>query len=572
MYGPRYLSLFGGVFMSAAYRFQSVREGANAFGRGVTRRARIHHIYFLLASFDLAAVGTGLYLSHHMKQLLGANIVSSVEWGRVQNDISSVREAAALANAPGNDLFATRDLQTELANWDTQFEALEHKLEAMKRHAVKGISPANQPEAARLIATIDKVFENVATTSTKLFDLYRRGQAEASTPAMTLMNRQNAELIAALDNFSTFLHSDLIARQKTEAVKADDMQSLEILLGAMAVAMVLAVTIFGHWIGKKFQRQYNELDAAHTRQHELMEALQASHTDVVALNSELDQLNRDLETRIEQRTRDLQSANDVITTLNVELTDSILQLKETQDESVRRGRMAQLGQLTATVAHEIRNPLGSIRTAAYLVEHRTKGHNLGIEKPIERINTAIHRCDTIITQLMDFMRTKGLSAEQVVLDEWVKACVESERHQIADCIHVELQLGAGSSVVEIDTERMHRMLLNLLKNASEAMVGHGEFLKVRKGEEPTIWISTTIDDGEALISVTDNGPGIDEENLEKILEPLFTTKNFGVGLGLPVVEEILDQHGGELEIESSPGEGATFTARFGTRLPNQRAA
>lgn len=538
----------------------------------ILQRTRIHHIYFLLASFDVAAVGTGLYLSHHMNGMIAANVAANVEWGKLQNDITAVRRVAADANAPGNDLFISNDLDTELASWDTQLEALETRIEAMKRRALKSVPAEHRPETTAHLEQIDETFDALATTSTKLFDLFRRGQAEASAPAQTLMNRQNDKLIGELDELSSYLHGLLLNRQKADVAAGDAMQTWEMLLGIMAVVMVLTVTLFGHWIGKKSQRQYDELGTAHERQLELMQELSVSHDNVLALNSELDAVNRTLEERIDARTHELSQANDLITDLNVELTNGITRLKEAQDEIVRRGRMAQLGQLTATVAHEIRNPLGSIRTAAYLVEHKTKGHNLGIDKQIERINAAIHRCDTIITQLMDFMRTKGVAATTVTLDEWVRTTLETERHQVADCIHLEFEPGAGAARVEIDPERMHRMLLNLILNASEAMVGNGEYLKVRADEEPTIWVATEIDDGEARIVVTDNGPGISEANLDRILEPLFTTKSFGVGLGLTVAEEILRQHGGRLEIDSDEGDGATFVAHFAIKTASQAAA
>lgn len=562
-----------GVFwMSLPIPSQPAAGEPNGLFARLGRRARIHHVYFLLAAFDLAAVGTGLYLSHRMQEILAANISSTVEWGALQNTISDVRRAAATANAPGNDIFATHDLVNELGKWDTQFEAFEHKLEDMKHQVQRRIPADRRAEAMKHIEAIDTVFEQLATTSTQVFDRYRRGQYDAAAPAMAVMNRQNAELIGQLDDLSNVLHDILVTRQKSEATAAESMRSMEFMLAGMLVVMVLAVTTFGHWIGKRSQRQYADLDAANQRQQELMRDLGASHASVLDLNAELDALNRNLEERIEARTHELSTANDVITELNVELTNSIVQLRSAQDEIVRRGRMAQLGQLTATVAHEIRNPLGSIRTAAYLVEHRARGHNLGIERQIERINSAIHRCDTIITQLMDFMRSKSMTVETVKLDQWLNACIEAERHQIADCIHIEMDLDAGDEEVEIDAERMHRLVLNLVKNASEAMVGNGEYLKVREGEEPTIWISTAIDGDDAIVSVADNGPGIAADDIGKIVEPLFTTKSFGVGLGLTVVEEILHQHGGRLEIVSEPGDGAMFTARFTRRMPAVAAA
>jgi signal transduction histidine kinase len=101
------------------------------------------------------------------------------------------------------------------------------------------------------------------------------------------------------------------------------------------------------------------------------------------------------------------------------------------------------------------------------------------------------------------------------------------------------------------------------------MVGKGTDLLTRN---PRIRVSTRPAGSNIEIEVADNGPGIAAENLQKILEPLFTTKSFGVGLGLPAVEKILEQHGGGLRIESRPGEGAAFTAWFPIEQPARQAA
>ena len=104
------------------------------------------------------------------------------------------------------------------------------------------------------------------------------------------------------------------------------------------------------------------------------------------------------------------------------------------------------------------------------------------------------------------------------------------------------------------------------------MVGKGNVKLAGDARDPRIQVSTKLTGGNIEIAVTDNGPGISEENIKRILEPLFTTKSFGVGLGLPAVEKILERHGGGLRIESRPGEGATFTAWFPLRQKQTLAA
>jgi PAS domain S-box-containing protein len=259
---------------------------------------------------------------------------------------------------------------------------------------------------------------------------------------------------------------------------------------------------------------------------------------------------------------DLQTVNDQVTRLNLELSDNIKKLKATQEEMVKAGRMAQLGQLTATVAHELRNPLAAVRTSAFVLDRKIKGKGMGVEQQLQRIDKGIVRCDNIISQLLDFARTRPVQRKLLDLDTWLAKVIEEEAAKLPAVVTIECTLGLGGLVAAIDPERMSRCLINLVSNASEALVGRGDDLSGGADFFPKIIIKSSRTGHGIEISVTDNGPGISAENLLRIKEPLFTTKSFGTGLGLPAVEKILEQHSGGLEIASKPGEGACFTAWF----------
>lgn len=259
---------------------------------------------------------------------------------------------------------------------------------------------------------------------------------------------------------------------------------------------------------------------------------------------------------------DLQTVNDQVTRLNLELSENIKKLKATQEEMVKAGRMAQLGQLTATVAHELRNPLAAVRTSAFVLDRKIKGKGMGVEQQLQRIDNGVVRCDNIISQLLDFARTRPVQRKLVDLDGWLAKVIEEEAAKLPAVVTIECTLGLGGLVAAIDPERMSRSLINLISNASEALVGKGDTLSGSADFVPRIIIKSGRAGRGIEISVTDNGPGISAENLLRIREPLFTTKSFGTGLGLPAVEKILEQHGGGLEIASKPGEGACFTAWF----------
>lgn len=266
---------------------------------------------------------------------------------------------------------------------------------------------------------------------------------------------------------------------------------------------------------------------------------------------------------LEEYVQKLQAAHEEVSTLNVELSNSILKLKEAQEEIVKKGKLAQLGQLTATVAHEIRNPLGAVKTAAYVLERVLKDKELGIETHLARINSGISRCDAIISELLDFARTRKVTVKPVCITDWVRQTVAEEGKNLPSRVKVDVRAMLPlEATASIDRERMRRVLVNLLSNASEAMVGKGRDEPPAVTVAPCITVTIRQHKSNIEIEVKDNGPGISDENMRYILEPLFTTKSFGVGLGLPAVQKILEQHGGGLIAQSRLGEGAAFTAWF----------
>ena len=255
----------------------------------------------------------------------------------------------------------------------------------------------------------------------------------------------------------------------------------------------------------------------------------------------------------------LREMNEDIGSLNKELNANMKILRDTQNEVIRKGKMAQLGQLTATVAHDIRNPLGSVRTSAFLLRRKFADDNPTMEKPLARIEKGVERCDGIITQLLDFARSKDIHRKERDLDDWLVGVVREQSEQLPQEVSFECTLGLNNKHYAFDADNLARAIINFLTNASEAMVGKGSDKPANPTPNPTISVSTALTERGVEISVADNGPGITDANLEKIFDPLFTTKSFGVGLGLPAVEKIFEQHGGGMEVRTEEGKGAKFT-------------
>ena len=228
------------------------------------------------------------------------------------------------------------------------------------------------------------------------------------------------------------------------------------------------------------------------------------------------------------------------------------ELRAAQDELVRKERLSALGQLTATMAHELRNPLSAIRNTLFAVKETATNKGVDLERPISRVERSVARCDRIINDLLDYTRVKELHLAELAPDPWIEevlseqrvpAGIELERHLAADC------------TIAIDPERVRRVLINLIDNAAQAMPEDARERKIRV-------TTALVDDARFEIVVADTGGGIPADVLPKVFEPLFSTKSFGTGLGLPMVKQIVEQHGGTITIASEVGRGTRVTVRL----------
>ncbi|HEY1505686.1 MAG TPA: ATP-binding protein [Stellaceae bacterium] len=228
------------------------------------------------------------------------------------------------------------------------------------------------------------------------------------------------------------------------------------------------------------------------------------------------------------------------------------ELKAAQSELVRKERLSALGQLTATMAHELRNPLSAIRNSLFAAKETAASKGVDLERPISRVERSVARCDRIINDLLDYTRVKELHLTELAPDPWVEevlneqhlsAGIEMERHLDADCM------------IAVDPERVRRVLINLIDNAAQAMTENAQQRKI------TV-TTALVDDDHFEFAITDTGAGIAPENLSRVFEPLFSTKSFGTGLGLPMVKQIVEQHGGTISITSEVGKGTKVSVRL----------
>lgn len=236
------------------------------------------------------------------------------------------------------------------------------------------------------------------------------------------------------------------------------------------------------------------------------------------------------------------------------------ELLKAEAELLQKERLSVLGQLTATVAHELRNPLSAIRNTLFTLKELAAGAGLKLDRQVARMERSIERCDRIISDLLEYTRTRELNRTAVRFDHWIEE-VTAEQN-IAPPVALALELDADAAAVPIDPDRMRRVIINLVENAVHALA------ELPPDREKRITLRTEAVDGELVLTILDTGPGIAPETLERIFEPLFSTKSFGTGLGLPTVKQIVNQHGGMIAVDSTAGQGT----RVSVRLPLATAA
>jgi two-component system sensor histidine kinase HydH len=231
------------------------------------------------------------------------------------------------------------------------------------------------------------------------------------------------------------------------------------------------------------------------------------------------------------------------------LLRDLREIRDLQEKVRRSERLASLGRLAAGVAHEIRNPLSSIRGFAQYFMRRLKGQEEEqgyasiMVKEVDRLNR-------VISELLDFARPKEPHREPQALEEIIDyslKLLQSEFSQLK--IKVEKSFEPDLPNVEVDRDQISQAFLNLLLNSLESMEGEGK-IKVslkRMSQSPAL-----------EVAIMDTGRGIAREDLGKVFEPFFSTKRKGSGLGLAIVHQIVENHGGDIAVDSQEGMGTTF--------------
>jgi signal transduction histidine kinase len=231
------------------------------------------------------------------------------------------------------------------------------------------------------------------------------------------------------------------------------------------------------------------------------------------------------------------------------------------EASVRRGeRLAALGQLSAGLAHELRNPLSTIRTSAEMLTKRLEGSNAVAQELAGYIASEVDRTNLLVTRFLEFARPLQLRLSEVdvhaLLDE---AILNFQKQDPARPLTIHRAYDPSLPTVQGDATLLERVFFNLIQNAADASPADG-----------VVTVKTRALGSSLEVAVIDRGSGIRAEHREQIFNPFFTTKPSGVGLGLPIAAKIVDEHGGRMAVQSEQNQGSTFVVQLPFPQPSAR--
>ena len=241
--------------------------------------------------------------------------------------------------------------------------------------------------------------------------------------------------------------------------------------------------------------------------------------------------------------------------------EDLSRLHELSEQASRVSTLTALGEMSATIAHEIRNPLGGIGGFAGLLER-----DMDIDDPnrklVKKIISGVSSLNRMVTSLLNYTRPLQINMRQIDTVEAVEDALgffEIDAGTHLDAIEIERNLPEPPLISRADPEQIQQIVLNLLHNAVQAMPGSGKLSVSLNQVDTRDDNSTHLNRPRVGLTISHTGHGMTEDIKAKLFMPFFTTKEDGNGLGLATAKKVIEAHGGDLLVESDPGQGATFT-------------
>lgn len=232
--------------------------------------------------------------------------------------------------------------------------------------------------------------------------------------------------------------------------------------------------------------------------------------------------------------------------LQQEVEQRTSELHQAQEKLMRQERLAALGRMAGFISHELRNPIGVISNAVYFMKMAQPDLNNELNESLNIIEKEIHISEKIISDLLDFTRIKAMDRQPASVSELIGQTLE--RFPAPESVETVIEIPTNLPDIFVDHQQFSQVLGNIITNAHQAMLDGGK-----------VTITATAQSDMIGIAIRDTGVGIPPENMDKLFEPLFTTKTKGIGLGLAICKMLVEVNDGQIDVQSYPGHGSTFT-------------
>jgi signal transduction histidine kinase len=269
--------------------------------------------------------------------------------------------------------------------------------------------------------------------------------------------------------------------------------------------------------------------------------------EIAQVEEALQQYTLRLEEKVHERTSELTASQQTLQQKITELDAANRELKANRDRLIRSEKLAAVGEMSATVAHGLRNPLVSIGGFARRLLKKGQADEASL-KYLQIIVDETDRLELILSELLDFVRPRKLELASVYLGSVIEDALKGFAQEFArHGIRIESSLHPGIPAIDLDTGQFRHVLQNLFHNSIDAMQRGG-----------VLHVSTDLEDGQAKISIADTGAGIDDGDVEKVFHPFYTSKPSSTGLGLAVCNQIIAIHGGHIKLQRRLPRGVVF--------------
>jgi signal transduction histidine kinase len=493
-----------------------------------------------------------------------------------QADVSSKRkyQGVGIGLALVKELVEIQNGKVTVESQEGQGTTFTVRLPYKKAEAMEKEPPAETGEKVPSAAATG----GTVTSEEWLANLYRRAELfpaltplhEAIKPVELAGGGKRATVLVADDepDMLQFLKSQLAARY--EVIEAVDGQQAVEKAGQFLPDIILLDMMMPEKDGLQACREIH----AHTPTQNIPVILLTARADEETKFAALEAGASDFlakpfsTTELHVRIRNLVESHDYqrrLSKQNQALESTIEQLKETESQLVQTEKLASLGRMSAGIIHEINNPLNFATTGLFALRHKSKflapeqrGEYEAILKDVEE---GIKRVQNIVSDLRTFTHPDAEQRDEVEVADVVGAALRFLSGEWRDKVRIEQRL-AEHQTVWANRNKLVHVMVNLLQNSLDALRR-----KKFDGEQPTIWLEGRVENNLSVVVVRDNGPGIDEEHLNKIFDPFFTTKDVGegMGLGLSICYRIVRQYDGRISVKTVRGQFCEFTLEFPVR-------